>query len=280
MEKLIYSNMKSLNYTHLVIFFISLSVTTLNAQLHKSIITPNAGKLSSLINMSEVSNIRSLQITGPLDARDFAYIRQMQKLEKLDLSNSTIKAYKGKGGTAYNDTDTTLYAANEIPQTAFFDLNSGSKCDSIKLIILPKSCTSIGMAAFESCDKLIEIKNIEQLLSISEMAFNNCSLLREFTLGAHLSYLGSQAFCRSGLQLIRFKCQELDGLDTSTFYFCSNLKQINIGTPLPTKFNITDGLFLALHADIEKIVVNIPRGTKNLFEKDLNWNIFKKFVEY
>jgi len=255
--------------------FISLTIV---AQAPKKIVSKGPGSLSGLIKQSELTTITSLQVSGSMDARDFVCIRKMSKLKRLDLSAVSIEAYRGVGGTALG-ADTIEYQCCEIPQMAFSDLGGTAKCDSLRVIYLPAELAAIGYAAFTGCSRLTEVYNTGKLIAICEMAFQDCSSLKKFTLGPTLKYVQSQAFQRCGLESLTFSSESLDALDATTFYFCSKLKQITVLSAAPVKFNVPEGLFLSLHADLDKLVVSVPKGTKAMYASDPNWMVFKNLIE-
>ena len=115
----------------------------------------SAGGLSTALTPVELSTIDELIITGRMDPRDFKTIRdQMPELTKLDLSDVTIDAYSGAGGT-YNFS--TGYSANSIPPDAFYDYDRDRAKAGLISIKIPPSVTSIGYAAFQSCTGLTSI---------------------------------------------------------------------------------------------------------------------------
>jgi len=65
-------------------------------QTSKTLNVSTAGNLSNLITTTEASTITNLTISGNIDARDVAYMRdKITNLSVVDLSTATIKAYTG-----------------------------------------------------------------------------------------------------------------------------------------------------------------------------------------
>jgi hypothetical protein len=144
---------------------------TLHAQISRNINLSNAGTLSSFFTTEEKSTTTDLTLSGVLDARDFKFMRDtLTALTNLDISNISILAYTGTGGT--KSTTNTVYYAATIPDKAFY-------MDSILVnIILPNSTINIGNNAFNGCSSLNgEIVIPGSITTISSGAFSNCSKL-------------------------------------------------------------------------------------------------------
>ena len=94
-------------------------------------------------------------------------------------------------------------------------------------IHLPDNLTSIGVGAFEHCDRLLSITLPEGVTSIGNRAFYHCSVLSSVTLPESLTSIGSDAFyaCTS-LSSINFP-EGLTSIESSAFYGCGSLSSIN-----------------------------------------------------
>lgn len=258
------------------IIFISLS---LNAQSVKKITTTKAGTLSTLLTKTDQTTLTNLTLSGAIDARDFAVLLNLTKLEILDLTNAKILSYKGKGGS--ENSDTTQYIEDEIPTNAFFVPEPYGATVKLKKIILPNTTKSIGFGAFLACNNLAEVICPPTLEKIGEMAFQDCNALTKFEFGKNITYIGWQAFERcSFIKSFTFNSDKIDGADGTTFYFCSSLKSIYVNTAKPPVFlTMPKGVFESLITDKGNITVFVKPGTLQLFKQDPNWNIFPNIVE-
>lgn len=153
---------------------------SLNSQTVKNINVSNAGTLKNLISQTEAKTVSSLTVTGNIDARDFAYIRDFFKVvSSIDLSGSTVVAYNGNDGT--NSGTTTSYAAGEIPMYAFYNPFLMTYKQSLTSIKLPAKVTSIGSLAFYFCWNLSgQISLPASLVNIADYAFYGCYALPGF----------------------------------------------------------------------------------------------------
>ncbi|MCF8378752.1 MAG: leucine-rich repeat protein [Bacteroidales bacterium] len=152
-----------------------------------------AGGLSTSISKSEMLFISSLTLTGTIDARDFAFMRDsMPELSVLDISTTSIEFYTGEGGTADGN---YLYMANEIPIYCFYNATTQSSKLSITEVYFPVGITSINDMSFYYCAglKRVVFADPSHLISIHFYAFAGCSSLDGVVLPESLNYLGDGA---------------------------------------------------------------------------------------
>lgn len=181
-------------------FVLALFTIAVPAQLSKTINVPTAGILSTLLTSDEKTTVTNLNLTGNIDAQDVKCLRdEMTVLAVLDLSEVSIMAYNGSGGTF---TSSTLYPANEMPQYSFCTASAVSK-NSLTTIFLPNSITSIGNLAFYSCNGLTGIIIPNSVTTIGNYAFQFCKGLTSITFGNAVSSIGDQCFygC-TGLKIV------------------------------------------------------------------------------
>lgn len=160
----------------LLFFTIVLCSNIIPAQVTKSVHLEIAGKLSDCFSMTDKVITKHLTITGEIDARDFAFMRdEIKNLSEIDLSGTTIKAYNGTAG-GFSGIDTN-YADDEIPHYAFYNPILLSYKPSLETIILPDNTKSIGYLAFYFCWNLSSIEIPETVTSIADYTFYGCYAL-------------------------------------------------------------------------------------------------------
>jgi len=161
-------------------FFVLINAGSVLAQ-SKTVNVTTAGTLSTLITASEANTITNLTVTGNIDARDVAYMRdKMKVLSILNLNSSIIKSFTGTDGT--NSGISTSYPANEIPIYAFYNPVYLSYKPSLTSITLPTTTSGIGLQAFYYCWNLTGTINIPATVkSITNYAFYGCSSISAFT---------------------------------------------------------------------------------------------------
>jgi len=153
----------------------------LAAQATKTVQVSTAGTLHSQISANEADTITSIVISGNIDARDIAFIRdKVVLLTTLDLLNATIVAYTGTEGT--NTGVETAYPANELPAYAFYNPCLQTYKSSLTSLKLPKYLVSIGSLACYFCWNLSGQLSIPATVkSIADFAFYGCYALTAFS---------------------------------------------------------------------------------------------------
>ncbi|MBV5312448.1 MAG: leucine-rich repeat domain-containing protein [Prolixibacteraceae bacterium] len=166
-----------------------------------------AGSLSTTLTTNEKITVTNLTVKGTIDARDFKTMRDdMPLLANLDISEVNINSYTGQAGTA--GTININYTANEIPERAFSKLNVGGK-KSLIAIEFPKTITSIGKWAHESCTGLSTVLIPKLVSTIKGSAFG---------------------FCTGITSLVFESPASLTSIDTLALYGCSKLNSLSIPT--------------------------------------------------
>lgn len=132
---------------------------------------------------TDLSAITNLSIQGVLDARDFVYIKEMEALDSLDISEVKIEAFRGYGTYEpglLGHNKALDYPANAIPINAFNHKsdynNSLTGLEQLTYVKLPPTLTEIGYEAFASCTNLSEIDLPDKLEIIDGYAFSYTAL--------------------------------------------------------------------------------------------------------
>jgi hypothetical protein len=170
--------------TRLLSLFIFISTVYISAQTSKTVNISTQGTLKNLLTENETKTVTSLTVSGNLDARDFAFMRdKMNVLSILDLSSSVVKSYTGTDGT--NSDINTSYPANEIPTYAFYNPYLFTYKSSLTSIKLPSTLVSIGYLAFYYSWNLTgQITIPASVKSITDYAFYGCSSITSFLVSA------------------------------------------------------------------------------------------------
>ncbi|MEI6752196.1 MAG: leucine-rich repeat domain-containing protein [Paludibacter sp.] len=186
----------------LIILVLTMSVSLLaETQIYKTVNITTAGTLSTILNDYEKATITNLTVTGNIDARDIKCIRDLILLD-LNISETNIIAYTGLLGTGTfysNPTTIISYPANEMPEYSFYN---SMKSVRIQTVYLPKSITSIGYKAFNSCGTLTNILIPNSVTNIGAYAFNMCEKLTNISIPNTITNIGDYAF---------FQCMNLTG---------------------------------------------------------------------
>lgn len=205
---------------HLTILAIAIGLTLVAQSKYLAITTP--GTLSSLISTIERTSITTLTLSGNIDARDFVFMRdKMDNLSILNLGNVSIKSYTGTEGTYKNSNKT--YAANSIPDYAFYDPSIYLYKPSLTSLVLPATLVSIGKQAFYFNWNLAGTITLPaSVTSIGDLAFYGCYALESFS----ITKTNSRYSTNSGI---------LYSKSADTLFICPNAKSGIITLPSTVK---------------------------------------------
>lgn len=167
--------------------FVLTGITYAESGMNKATIhCKSAGSLIDSLKLkgyTDLSTITNLSIQGALDARDFVYIKKMEALDSLDISEVKIEAYHGYGTYEpglLGHNKALDYPANAIPINAFNHKssynNSLTGLEQLTYVKLPPTLTEIGYEAFANCINLSEIDLPDKLEVIDEYAFSYTAL--------------------------------------------------------------------------------------------------------
>ncbi len=285
------------------------AVKSLQTTFYKSV-TITAGGLYSALNYSELHTVTNLSISGTIDARDFKTMRDsMTVLSVIDISNTTIAAFSGSGGTS-----SSPYNANEIPAYAFF-INSnqgGSYNTTLTSIQLPSSITSIGSTAFALCSALnsINIPSSVQTLGQTVFTGSNCYITVDAN-NTKFASMDGVLFDKNMTTLIQCPTSKngsyiipstVRSIGLGAFYACNTLTSVNI----PSSVNTIGDMAFYNCTGLTSITVNsspisltsssssnpvfmlvnfatctlyVPYGAKTLYQAADQWSSFTNIVE-
>ena len=122
----------------LLTYFLVFLTFGLSAQTSKTVNVTTQGTLKNLVSTSEAKTVTTLTLSGSIDARDIAYIRDNLKVvSTLYLYSTSIKSYTGSDGT--NTGINTTYPANEIPIYALYNPYLYTYKSTLTSLTLPSS---------------------------------------------------------------------------------------------------------------------------------------------
>lgn len=131
--------------------------------------TPGGLKNAITAANKDYTQVRNLKITGQINAKDFYFMRDsMLRLSALNLKEVRIK---GWGKNEENEE----YMDDQIPNSAFYFIQTVGGSNSLNRIVLPDTLKSIGSNAFYGCKYLSGSLIIpEGVTEIKRGAFNGC----------------------------------------------------------------------------------------------------------
>lgn len=131
--------------------------------------TPGGLKDAITAANKDYTQVRNLKITGQINAKDFYFMRDsMLRLSALNLKEVRIKGW-GKNEENEENMD------DQIPNSAFYFIQTMGGSNSLNRIVLPDTLKSIGSNAFYGCKYLSGSLIIpEGVTEIKRGAFNGC----------------------------------------------------------------------------------------------------------
>ena len=131
--------------------------------------TPGGLKNAITAANKDYTQVRNLKITGQINAKDFYFMRDsMLRLSALNLKEVRIKGW-GKNEEYEENMD------DQIPNSAFYFIQTVGGSNSLNRIVLPDTLKSIGSNAFSPCKYLSGSLIIpEGVTEIKRGAFNGC----------------------------------------------------------------------------------------------------------
>ena len=131
--------------------------------------TPGGLKNAITAANKDYAQVRNLKITGQINAKDFYFMRDsMLRLSALNLKEVRIKGW-GKNEEYEENMD------DQIPNSAFYFIQTVGGSNSLNRIVLPDTLKSIGSNAFYGCKYLSGSLIIpEGVTEIKRGAFNGC----------------------------------------------------------------------------------------------------------
>lgn len=131
--------------------------------------TPGGLKNAITAANKDYTQVQNLKITGQINAKDFYFMRDsMLRLSALNLKEVRIKGW-GKNEENEENMD------DQIPNSAFYFIQTVGGSNSLNRIVLPDTLKSIGSNAFYGCKYLSGSLIIpEGVTEIKRGAFNGC----------------------------------------------------------------------------------------------------------
>lgn len=194
------------------------------------------------------SNIETAE-DAPQDKAEPVELEPTQLLDASELSWSEVEG--GISITEYDGEKTAIRipdTINDLPVVSIDWLAFDSE-DSLTVVELPETVTTLGDGAFSYCVNLVSVKMpgvvhiggnafegcwslrevafADELHTIERMAFTDCISLTEIDLPDSLTTIGSGAFLGTGLLEVTVP-GSVESIPSSTFYSCESLVKVTL----------------------------------------------------
>ncbi len=129
---------------------------------------PN-GRLKEKLNEQDITTrkVRNLKLTGRVAENDFATIKTMQNLIRLDLSETNL---------------------TEIPNSGLYGMSA------LETLNLPLTLVKINEDGVRECHKLTTVTGFENIARLEHCAFWSCERLENFPFGNKIECISSEVF--------------------------------------------------------------------------------------
>lgn len=216
---------------------------TVKVQFRESGSTPVTGTVKYQVDRIPIDGLytfsyndadKTATITGVASQRDFYVLPSVTVNPENDLTYQVVaigdRAFAGNRLiTAYLPDTVTTIGDNAFDGCV--NLTSVTQLGSIDEAVFPASVTSIGNYAFEGCGKLnVTFGDAKALTTIGDNAFYGCTSLQQvvFEQGSALSYIGKEAFMKSGVSVVDLAGTQVTEIGYSAFEGCMSLAKLTL----------------------------------------------------
>ena len=218
------------------------------------------------------SHIRYVEVTsGELSSNAISYIAtSYESLTTLDISAVSNASLPTQAFASWTALETLHLPVNitVIPYQMVYG------CTNLSNISIPNYVQEIGEEAFRGCTKLhsIDFADGQNLLSIGQYAFYNCSTLVSVTVPEGVQTLGAYAFYNNS-SLVKIKLPStLNVIGNYAFGNCQQLMKMNVAAYAPP--TVSSNTFYSVP---RTATVYVPESAINTYKSTYIWNEF--FIE-
>lgn len=273
-----------------------------------SITLQEAGTLGVKLEQLNIplATIQELIINGPMNANDFGAIKQLEILQKVDLSNASLEDDRLPNSAFstndFNGTRLTFLSEVILPNNLkIIDNYAFSHLSALQKVNIPNSVETIEERAFYNCINLqkFDLSLLSNLRYISHYAFYGSScVLASLELPKALESIGSYAFYNTGVTSVDFSNTSLQYIGFNAFADCpitgdlvfpSTLNSIDSrafssATLSSIKLKSAELVRLENEAfnsvDKSTCILFVPKGMKQQYQESDNWCKFQNIVEF
>lgn len=304
-----YNNMV-LQYKRAIVLHLLCWICLLGYAQEVTIHVEEAGTLSTYIDASKKNQVKNLIITGYLNGFDVYYIRHMDGLETLDMTNCLII----EGGAGYKTENNTI------------GYQHFTGCKQLKKVKLPSSALYIKYQAFDQAYMLESVEIGESLIEIHDQAFVNdmnayghatrtCKKMKEFIVSEKnkkFAAVNGVLFNKEKTELLFYPnaksktyaipegvvsirqrafsvCDNLFNLEIpesvnsigrGVFENCNHLMSIYCYNPVPPTAESSTASSIFYGVDLDACILYVPEGSYSSYWLAPAWGRLKNIVEF
>ena len=227
------------------------------AQESTEITVSTAGSLKDKMLGETWEEVKSIKISGPINAEDINVLSKLTKkdegkLSVLDLSQAQMYLLGDEAfAEGINLTKVTLPSGiTAIGNSAF------GGCKNLTSINIPAKVTAIGNYAFAECSNLSAINIPDGVSRISDGCFADCNKLSSIILPKHITHLGKESFARTSLTRIDIPADVIS-IGGAAFAGCDKLAFIKVDLNNKKYCSTAGGV---LYSKDGKYILQYPAG--------------------
>lgn len=244
----------------LLILYLSLFVQFSFSQNGIEIKTTEVGTLSKKLQSNEWFSLKSVKISGPLDAEDISFLsKYAQKdsgnLMEIDLSAAELYVI---GNEALNNCN-NLTKIILPQQLSAIGTSAFGGCSNLKTITLPKNLSAIGDYLFADCQNLETVELPNTIDKIPNGCFADCKNLKNINIPSNVKSIGKESFARC-TELVKIEIpSNVGNIGGGAFTGCTKLESLKVN-PNNKKYCSSAGG--VLYSKDGKYILQYPAGKK------------------
>lgn len=189
--------------------------TSSSQVLHVNQQTAGNVGLEAVANLGNLTAVRYLKVSGPMNADDWAKIKSMTSLVYLDLTDAQVTEIPA---SAFTSNPLRFFYFPTTLQTIGNNAFDGRNIEGA--ITIPEGVTTIGNYAFRGLHKATSVTLPNSLTTLGTYAFRRSdgTQLREVTLGSGLTVIPNYAFYDLDSLRVVHNCGNITALGDDAFY--------------------------------------------------------------
>ncbi|MBR6187384.1 MAG: leucine-rich repeat domain-containing protein [Prevotella sp.] len=236
-------------------------------------------EMCAFAHCNRLKSVRIPSNIGRISEEAFIFCDSLETIV-VDEGNDRLDSRDGCNAIVLRQSPDDLSTLLEtIPEEYHEELISLWRTDVLLLgcggTVIPSSVGTIAGKAFYSCTSLKgEMVIPDSVVSIESEAFYLCKNLKRVTLPQSLSFIGANAFMRSGLETVTIP-SGVKNIQSQAFAYIPTLTRITslIEEPLDLSMPICD------ETGYDTVTLYVPTGTKEKYMAAEGWKDFAHIVE-
>lgn len=190
------------------------------------------GTLASQLTPKEQLTTRHIKLTGKMDGRDFAVLRNMLNTGLLRTIDMEQVSMKEMPDSAFMECTylSHFVAPRTLQHTGKFTF---SRCRNLNRVVFHEGLVMVGHAAFSGCSNLLGVQLPTTIKFIGHNAYTSCEALLSVVLPEGVERIGNYAFSYCDLLYSIYLPKSLQNAGTGIFKNCNRLAHVRLNPENP-----------------------------------------------